>query len=342
MEVSLLHPIVLNELNELIAGFRRIKAYEYLGRKKIPYTVVSLKDIREGEISENKERKNFTNSEIKAIYDYLKPKVEAEARKRQEATQLVGKDKEGNYIGASKIDEPKSRTDEKIASYVGVGKDTLRKIIAIEKEGTEKEKIEAQSKARQVSRTYNKIKKRQKLEQAHATGSPPMPEGLYDIIYADPAWRYDSEASQRGKADNHYATMSTNDIAELQVPSAENALLFLWVTNAHLEDGLRVLKAWGFEYVLNYSWVKDKIGLGWYARGQHELLFLARKGKMPHPEDHNRFSTVMIAPRGEHSAKPHVVYEMIEKMYPNRRYLELFSRNQREKWKMWGLEALEY
>jgi len=102
------------------------------------------------------------------------------------------------------------------------------------------------------------------------------------------------------------------------------------VTNAHLEDGLRVLKAWGFEYVTNFVWVKDKVGLGWFARGQHELLLLAMKGVMPHPEDAKRYPSVIFAERGEHSAKPQVVYEMLESMYPNRRYLELFSRNQRE------------
>ena len=102
--------------------------------------------------------------------------------------------------------------------------------------------------------------------------------------------------------------MTTEDICDLEIPSADNALLFLWVTNAHVFDALQVIRAWGFKFVTNFVWVKDKIGLGWYARGQHELLFLARKGKMPHPEDHNRFSTVIKAPRGEHSAKPHVVY----------------------------------
>ena len=134
-----------------------------------------------------------------------------------------------------------------------------------------------------------------------------MPSGVYDIIYADPAWKYDTEASQRGKADNHYSTMTTKNIAELEVPSAKNALLFLWVTNAHIEDALRVVKAWGFEYITNFVWIKDKIGLGWFARGQHELLLLCKKGKLPHPEDSNRFSTVISAVRTKHSMKPEIV-----------------------------------
>lgn len=230
-------------------------------------------------------------------------------------------------------------TAKEVAKQIGVSKSTYERGKKIRDEGTPEEIQEAASKPKQITRVANKIKKRQKLEEAHAKGSPPMPEGVYDIIYADPAWKYDSDASQRGKADNHYSTMTTKDIADLDVSSAENAILFLWVTNAHLEDGLRVLKAWGFKYVTNFVWVKDKIGLGWFARGQHELLLLCRKGEMPHPEDHNRFSTVIQAPRGEHSVKPEIVYEMIETMYPNRKYLELFSRKQRAGWVMWGLEA---
>ena len=229
--------------------------------------------------------------------------------------------------------------DEVIAKQSSVSKDTVNKVRKILGEGTPEEIQEARSKKRTINRVTNKIKKRQNLEEAHEKGSPLMPEGTYDIIYADPAWHYDSEASQRGKADNHYATMTTKDICDIKVPSAENALLFLWVTNAHLEEGLRVLKAWGFKYVTNFVWVKDKIGLGWFVRGKHELLLLCRKGEMPHPEDHNRYSTVINAPRKEHSRKPEIVYEMIETMYPNRKYLELFSRNKREGWTMWGLET---
>ncbi len=85
-------------------------------------------------------------------------------------------------------------------------------------------------------------------------------------------------------------------------------------------------------------WVKDKIGTGYYVRGKHELLLINTKGKIPPPIEENRFPSVLNAPRKEHSAKPDEVYEYIEIMYPNRKYLELFARNQRENWTSWGLE----
>ena len=39
---------------------------------------------------------------------------------------------------------------------------------------------------------------------------------------------------------------------------------------------------------------------------------------------------------GKHSKKPEILYEMIEKMYPKHKYLELFARNKRDRWESWG------
>ncbi|KKM17713.1 hypothetical protein LCGC14_1673010 [marine sediment metagenome] len=127
-DVGLIHPIVVDINNQLIAGRRRLAAFEHLERKEIPVTIINIKDIQKAEIAENVERKDFICSELVAVTRYLKPELEAEAKKRQEATHLAGKDQEGApIIGASKLDTPKGRTDEKIAKYMGVGKDTLRK-----------------------------------------------------------------------------------------------------------------------------------------------------------------------------------------------------------------------
>ena len=108
------------------------------------------------------------------------------------------------------------------------------------------------------------------------------------------------------------------------------------------------MKSWGFTYKTHMVWVKDKIGTGYYARNQHEDLLIGEKGDMPVSKEENRFSSVFHSERtNEHSKKPELVYELIEQMYPNRKYLELFSRrNKKEKeerskksnWKYWGNE----
>ena len=183
-----------------------------------------------------------------------------------------------------------------------------------------------------VHHAYTKVRRRQKHE-----NPPPLPEGIFDVIYADPPWRY--YLPLRGAPDAHYLTMSTEEICAVEVPAAEDAVLFLWATNPKLENALAVIKAWGFGYVTNMAWEKDRWGTGYYLRGKHELLLIAKRGKIPPPVEEVRPSSVLHAPVREHSRKPDEVYDMIEKMYPNRCYLELFARNERAGWMSWGSEV---
>ena len=86
-------------------------------------------------------------------------------------------------------------------------------------------------------------------------------------------------------------------------------------------------------------WVKDKIGLGYYFRQQHELLLIATQGTPVLPAPADRISSVLEYPRLQHSAKPKEVYEIIDNMYPGITKLEMFSRgNDRELWDQWGNE----
>ena len=85
--------------------------------------------------------------------------------------------------------------------------------------------------------------------------------------------------------------------------------------------------------------MKDKIGLGFFIRGQHELLLIATRGDMPSPLPANRPPSVIAAPRREHSRKPDEAYELIEGMYPELPKIELFARSTREGWAAWGNEV---
>jgi len=83
-------------------------------------------------------------------------------------------------------------------------------------------------------------------------------------------------------------------------------------------------------------WVKDKIGMGYYARNRHELLLIAKRGNMPVPQPSDRPDSVVSAPRQAHSAKPDEFYAIIERMYPGVPKIELFSRGKRDGWAVWG------
>ena len=162
-----------------------------------------------------------------------------------------------------------------------------------------------------------------------------LPKGKFSIIYADPPWKYDIDFLS-ASPNAHYSVMSVSEICAEKVPSAKDSILFLWATNPLLKDALQVMEAWGFKYKTNIVWVKDRIGLGFYVRGQHELLLIGTKGKMSPPEESRRVSSVLIAPSLGHSVKPEAVYALIERMYPYGKYLELYARKKRKGWVSWG------
>ena len=178
-------------------------------------------------------------------------------------------------------------------------------------------------------------------------GSAELPsDRKYPLLYVDPPWPYhvyDGEiGTQYGAAENHYPLMSMEDICKLPVQdiATSSALLFMWVTGSHLGVALQqVLPAWEFEYVTNVAWVKQSARLGYWVRNQHELLIIARRGDMPTPVPGNKSPSVIQAPRREHSRKPDEAYELIERMYPDLPKIELFARQARAGWAVWGNQA---
>lgn len=230
---------------------------------------------------------------------------------------------------------------KRLSQGAGVSIRTLEKAEAILDKGSETLKRRVFEGKTSISHAYTKIKRQER----HANPRP-LPEGIFDLFYADPPWPH--YLKLRGSPDAHYDTMSLEDICNLEVDGvriqdkiADDAMLFLWATNPHLEDAFKVIEAWGFTYKTDMVWVKDKWGTGYYLRGQHELLLFAERGDMPTPLEETRPSSVLYAPVREHSRKPDEVYDIIECLYPNRRYLELFARPEvrRPNWTYWGLES---
>ena len=182
---------------------------------------------------------------------------------------------------------------------------------------------------------------RKKKKAEEAGPPPPLPAGVFDLILADPPWRYDFAAysDKHGEVEDHYPTMPLADICALTVPAADNATLYLWATSPKLTEALEVMDAWGFDYKTSMVWVKGSIGMGYHARQRHELILIGTKGTPGVPEPENRPDSVIEAPRLEHSVKPDRLYEIIETAYPDRRYLELFARRPRDGWEAWGNEV---
>lgn len=182
-------------------------------------------------------------------------------------------------------------------------------------------------------------------ERANARKNPPSLEsvnGRFGLLYADPPWRYDFSVSRSRKIEKQYDTTDLEYLCGLAVPkiAEPDCVLFLWATSPKLPEALSVMKAWDYDYKTCMVWVKDKIGMGYYARQRHELLLIGVKGKPSVPAPEDRPDSVISAPRGKHSAKPEQVYELIETMYPNTSKIELFARKARKNWAAWGNETL--
>lgn len=173
----------------------------------------------------------------------------------------------------------------------------------------------------------------------------------YNIIYADPPWSYkdkrDKHPRMCGGATSHYNTMSLEQIKALPIKdlAADNCMLFLWVTFPNLQEGLDVIKAWGFTYkTLGFSWIKTNknngkpfFGIGYYTKSNCEVCLIGVKGKPIKVS--NSVSSVVISPRQEHSKKPDEIRDKIIELCGDVPRIELFARQKTEGWDVWGNEV---
>jgi len=170
--------------------------------------------------------------------------------------------------------------------------------------------------------------------------APPLPEGPFALILADPPRQMGAPTSS-SCPENHYPTMTTPEIEALQIPVADDAVLFLWAVNALLPEALGVMAAWGFIYRTNYAWIKPSIGPGNWARQRHELVLVGTRGNIGTPAEADRPDSVIETPRRRHSQKPDELYERIERAYPHLSRCELFARGvPRPGWTAWGNEVI--
>lgn len=172
-----------------------------------------------------------------------------------------------------------------------------------------------------------------------ALDTPPLPEGCFDVILADPPWP-SADPDAPSAPEQHYPTMPITEICDLQVPAADDAALYLWAVNGQLPQALRVAEAWGFTYKGNFAWPKQNGGRGAWILDAHELLLFAIRGTWKPAEPRNRPLSVLDEPGGQrHSQKPEIAYQQIERMYPHAARVELFARTTRPGWTAWGNQA---
>jgi N6-adenosine-specific RNA methylase IME4 len=175
----------------------------------------------------------------------------------------------------------------------------------------------------------------------------------YQTILADPPWRFTNRTGKMApehKRLSRYNTLSMQDIMDIPVSSIANSSchLYLWVPNALLQEGLEVMKAWGFQYKANIVWHKvrkdggpDGRGVGFYFRNTTEIVLFGIKGRMRTLAPGRSQVNIIRTQKQEHSRKPDEFYQLIEKCSPGP-FLEIFARGKREGWEVFGNQAEDY
>ena len=175
----------------------------------------------------------------------------------------------------------------------------------------------------------------------------------FSTILADPPWQFQNRTGKvapEHKRLSRYGTMELEDIMALPVAqiAEDTAHLYLWVPNALLPEGLRVMAAWGFQYKSNIVWHKirkdggpDGRGVGFYFRNVTELVLFGVRGKNARTLAPGRSQVNFLATqKREHSRKPDEFYEIVESCSPGP-FLEMFARGARPGWYVWGNQAGE-
>jgi N6-adenosine-specific RNA methylase IME4 len=221
----------------------------------------------------------------------------------------------------------------------------VRAALSLEERRALRVAAEVKSKINADSRT-----KRLNMQSAISQKNMALPKAKYAVVLADPPWNYGMANERSGNShipQNHYPTMSTDDICAMPVTEmlADDAMLYLWCPASLLPDGLRVMQSWGFDQFVT-SWVWHKTGgkltcAGGTALARHELLLIGKKRNgLTIAGTAVRASSVFEAPVTQHSEKPAVVHHRIETLYPgviNR--IELFARTPRTGWDVFGNQS---
>lgn len=280
----------------------------------------------------------------------LKPIVAAKAKEQQVR-------KPESVLQKSAKQKPID-TRQEIAKAAGVSHDTIAKVEKIQAKATPEIKKAVKSGKMSINQAYQATRREEKRQETQQriddyakvqTGVVDIvaPKKKYNIIYADPPWKHDAWVAGNKAPNLHYPTMTTEEISALPISELADSdcALFLWATYPHLPEALQVIKAWGFDYsTAAFVWVKKNktadtpfFGCGAWTRANSEICLLATRGHVQRLDA--SISQIIEAPIEEHSKKPDIVRELIERLVGKLPRIELFCRNPAVGWDVWGNEA---
>jgi N6-adenosine-specific RNA methylase IME4 len=238
---------------------------------------------------------------------------------------------------------PRHNTQAEIAKEASVSQGTISRAEQVRKKAPELwEKAKAGDLT--VGAAYAEVVKKEKKERREAEieqqrkaiaelPAEAIPDS-FDVVVIDPPWPYGRKYDPEGsRVANPYPEMQLEDIAAINIPAKDNAVMFLWTTHQFLPASFALLREWGFEYKATLVWDKEKIGMGAWLRMQCEFCLVGIRGKPIW--DNTTHRDVLREPRREHSRKPDGFYALVEQITVGTR-IDYFSRQQRQGWYSYG------
>jgi N6-adenosine-specific RNA methylase IME4 len=323
------YPIIINKKGIILDGHHRYRICQEL-QHVVKYEMKEFSNVLEEKrfvIESNLLRRQLTTFQR---IEMALPLIEIEqefAKQRMMAGTPVPNSEQG-------------RTIEVVSEKIGVGKETLNEALWLMENAPKEELDKLRSGERAISNLYKETKRFKTIEELREKAKEiKAPDGLYDVIVVDPPWNYGTNYDPEGRrCASPYPELSIEEIKAIKLPLAENAIVWLWATNAFLHDAFHILEAWGLEPKTILTWVKDRMGLGDWLRGKTEHCILAIKGK-PIKYLTNQ-TTVLFGESREHSRKPEEFYQLVDSLCYGRK-LDYFGREKREGWDVYGTQELQ-
>jgi len=292
------------------------------------------------------------------LSDYVKGELmeEIEKLEKEKGKRNISANK-GGTTTLSTNDKEAHNTQKIVADKLGWSTGKKAQFDVVKKKAPEEVKEKLRNNELTIHAAYKEIKKEEKkkerdekiqqVKQKIETENLTTLNKKYHVIAIDPPWAYNEKGgfssddydaqNNRGAVD--YPTMTVQQIKQIELPAADDCVLFLWTTHAFLKDSFDIMQNWGFEYKATIVWDKVKMGMGRNIRMQCEFCLLGIKGKPIIQGSSER--DIITESRREHSRKPEAFYEMVERMCIGNK-LDYFSRQSRNNWEHYGAEQGQF
>jgi len=335
----------------LLDGYTRKAICEELDKEYQVVEIGGLPDraaAKEWIVRNQLGRRNLIPYQRYELVKHLESDIKKKAKEKQ---------REAGGAVPQKSEKAPVDSNRELSELAGMGHDTYARARKIDELANDEDKELLRKDDVSINRIWQKVNRAQKRQERKAEvvkQSQAAPDGIFNVILCDPPWKYSFSPEATWDVNNHYDTLSLDELKELvvdedsgkRVPdlAADDAILFLWATSPKLSEADELIQAWKFTYKTCLVWDKQVPKTGHWVRQQCEHLLIATKGNPPVPKLENLSPSVVSHPRGRHSAKPGIFTEIIEKMFPDfdtkKSKIELFARGKpRKGWTVWGNEA---